>query len=153
MANRFNVRVYGILINSLGQILLADELIKGQYVTKFPGGGLEFGEGLIDGLKREFLEEVNAAVDVKEHFYTTDFFVASSFDSDSQVISVYYTVTCKNWEQIKASATKFDFVVTEGKDAESFRWVNCADLYKETDVVLPIDKVVLHKLIEQLTNE
>jgi ADP-ribose pyrophosphatase YjhB (NUDIX family) len=130
---------------------MADELIKGQLVTKFPGGGLELGEGLIDGLKREFLEEVNVVVEVEEHFYTTDFFVASAFDADSQVISIYFHVSCKDCASIKASDTKFDFEVVEGKDAESFRWVNVADLAQETDVVLPIDKVVVSKLIEQLT--
>ena len=40
-----NIRVYGILINEQKQVLVSDELIRGGYYTKFPGGGLEYGEG------------------------------------------------------------------------------------------------------------
>ncbi|MFN5439619.1 MAG: NUDIX hydrolase, partial [Bacteroidota bacterium] len=41
----FNIRVYGILISDDNQVLVSDEFIRGNYYTKFPGGGLEFGEG------------------------------------------------------------------------------------------------------------
>ncbi len=87
----FNVRVYGLLMNADNEILISDEREYGMSFTKFPGGGLEFGEGLIDGLKREFVEECNVEVEVTSHFYTTDFFVKSAFN-DSQIISVYYMV-------------------------------------------------------------
>src|ERR1700712_5025398 len=88
---RFNVRVYGLLINDSAEILLSDEQEYGMRFIKFPGGGLEYGEGLTDGLKREFVEECNVEVEVINHFYTTDFFVKSAFN-DSQIISVYYLV-------------------------------------------------------------
>jgi 8-oxo-dGTP diphosphatase len=146
---RFNVRVYGLLINPLQQLLVSDEAFKsGQKATKFPGGGLELGEGLTDGLKREFIEETGIEVEIKEHFYTTDFFVRSFFElnSDSQIISVYYIVESANWQQIKTSATKFDFEYIPGKEAESFRWVNLHELHTETDITLPIDRVVVEKL-------
>src|ERR1700753_98981 len=87
----FNVRVYGLLINDDDEVLISDEQEYGMRFTKFPGGGLELGESLIDGLKREFLEECNADVEIIKHFYTTDFFVKSAFNN-SQVISVYYLV-------------------------------------------------------------
>ena len=55
---RFNVRVYGLLMNDCEQILVADEVFKnGNRATKFPGGGLELGEGTREGLAREFKEE------------------------------------------------------------------------------------------------
>jgi len=38
--NKFNLRVYGILINEKKQVLVSDEYIRGNYYTKFPGGGL-----------------------------------------------------------------------------------------------------------------
>ena len=149
---RFNIRVYGLLINPHQQILVADEAFKsGQLATKFPGGGLELGEGLMDGLKREFVEETGIEVEVKEHFYTTDFFVRSFFElsSDSQIISIYYLVESKDWSRIKISEKKFDFEFVKGKEAESFRWVNISALKDETDIVLPIDKVVVQKLVER----
>ena len=53
---RFNVRVYGIYITPQQQILLSDERIGDFCFTKFPGGGLEFGEGLHEALIREWKE-------------------------------------------------------------------------------------------------
>jgi ADP-ribose pyrophosphatase YjhB (NUDIX family) len=143
---RFNIRVYGLLINDDDQILVADELIKGQYTTKFPGGGVELGEGLRDALVREFKEECKVDVQVTDHFYTTDFFVPSAFDDESQVISIYYKCICPAWQLIKTSSKKFDFAVKPDLDAESFRWVDLGDLHHETDVNLVIDKVVVKML-------
>lgn len=147
---RFNVRVYGLLINDKQQVLVADEVFKnGNYATKFPGGGLELGEGLRDGLAREYKEETGIDVIVKEHFYTTDFFQPSFFDTDSQIISVYYICECATWQQIRISNTKFNFTVNEGEEAESFRWVNIADLKHEADIILPIDKIIVDMLLKQ----
>jgi ADP-ribose pyrophosphatase YjhB (NUDIX family) len=91
MSKRFNVRVYGIWLQD-GQMLVNEEKIRQRTVIKFPGGGLEWGEGTTDCLKREWKEELGIDITVLEHFYTTDFFVPSAFD-DSQVISIYYLVT------------------------------------------------------------
>src|SRR5438067_57377 len=87
----FNVRVYGILIKE-ESVLITDECVYGQLITKFPGGGLQFGEGLIDCLKREFREELEMDIEVANHFYTTDFFQSSAFNEKQQVISIYYLV-------------------------------------------------------------
>ena len=81
--SHFNIRVYGILINDHKKVLVSDEYIRGNYYTKFPGGGLEFGEGTRDCLVREFKEEMDLAVEVGEHLYTTDFFPAFGFPSRS----------------------------------------------------------------------
>jgi mutator protein MutT len=144
---RFNIRVYGLLINDRGEILVADEVFKnGLKATKFPGGGLELGEGLVEGLIREFKEECGITVTVQKHFYTTDFFQPSFFDTESQIISVYYICQSAEWQKVKISSVKFDFEVIPGEEAESFRWVPVSDLAKETDITLPIDKVVVKLL-------
>ncbi len=148
---RFNVRVYGLLINDRNQILVADEAFKnGTRATKFPGGGLELGEGLIDGLIREFREECGIDIEVTEHFYTTDFFQPSFFDTESQIISVYYLCKSREWQKIKTSTSKFDFDVESGQEAESFRWVSLYDIEDEDNITLPID-VVVQKLMKKLT--
>ncbi len=147
----FNLRVYGILINEKKQVLVSDELIRGSYITKFPGGGLEFGEGTRDCLKREFMEEMNLNVSVDEHIYTTDFFQLSAFNPGHQIISIYYFVTAL--EEIKAPLrTKpFDFdeaqlkVYEATKETETFRFIDWTDFSTES-VTLPIDKLVAGKI-------
>lgn len=143
----FNVRVYGLLINADNEILISDEQEYGMRFTKFPGGGLEAGEGLIDGLKREFVEECNAEVEVLSHFYTTDFYVKSAFNN-SQVISVYYTV--KNMDELKLSfKTKpFDFD-GEGEVLQAFRWVKLDDLNID-EFPFPSDQQVVKLLTGKL---
>ncbi|MET4083246.1 8-oxo-dGTP diphosphatase [Pedobacter sp. UYP30] len=132
----FNVRVYGLLINESNEVLISDEEEYGFKFSKFPGGGLEFGEGTIDGLKREFVEECAIAIEVLSHFYTTDFFEKSHFNG-SQVISIYYLV--KEITPLKlAFKTKiFDFD-TEGEIKQAFRWkkidkLNIEELTFKTD--------------------
>jgi len=139
----FNVRVYGLLINEHNQVLISDEKERGMRFSKFPGGGLEYGEGLIDGLKREFIEECNLDVDVVQHYYTTDFFVKSIF-GEAQLIAVYYIV--KNTEPLKlATKTKpFDFDGNT-EPQQSFRWVKIDELRPE-DATFPVDKYVVELL-------
>lgn len=146
---RFNVRVYGLLINDRHELLVSDEAFKtGMKATKFPGGGLELGEGTIEGLVREFKEECGIDVEVVRHFYTTDFFVRSAFEynSDSQIISIYYLVKSADWRKIKTSEVKFDFEYIPGIERESFRWVKLTDLKSEDTIQLPTDLAVVKLL-------
>lgn len=149
----FNVRVYGILINENNQILVSDEYIRGKYYTKFPGGGLEIGEGTRDCLKREFKEEMNLLVEVGKHLYTTDYYQQSAFYPADQIISIYYFVN--PLEPIKFLLTKKEFDFTEDqlkiyheKSAiETFRFIDLK-IFTEENVTLPIDKTVAGLLVE-----
>lgn len=136
----FNIRVYGILINSNNHILVTDELIKGNKVTKFPGGGLEFGEGTIDCIKREFMEETNNEVEVVEHFYTTDFFQKSAYRASHQIISIYYIVKPVKTFEIATKEKAFDFGEQRGY-VQTFRWISSKEI-SGSDFTLPIDKRV-----------
>lgn len=138
MAKRFNLRVYGILITD-NKVLVSDEFIKGHHITKFPGGGLEFGEGTKDCIIREFKEELDLEITVKEHFYTTDFFVHSAFDTNSQVISIYYLVDTTHPLNFKTTEKIFDYVKKEG--AQSLRWIDIRTI-NDNDFTLIIDKKV-----------
>jgi 8-oxo-dGTP diphosphatase len=148
----FNLRVYGILLGKDKEVLVSDELIRGGYYTKFPGGGLEFGEGTRDCLRREFKEEMDLEVEVTDHLYTTDFFQMSAFYPEDQIISIYYFV--RALEPIKAPLrTKpFDFdeqqmkVYEERKETETFRFIP-RSMFSEESVTLPIDKVVARLLM------
>jgi len=143
---KFNVRVYGLLINDKDQILLSDEEELGFRFSKFPGGGLEYGEGLIDALKREFVEECGTEVDVVKHFYTTDFFIQSVFN-DSQIISVYYIVKPITELMLNFKEKIFDFD-TKGDLLQAFRWKNISDLHVN-DVTFPTDQKVIELLKEK----
>ncbi len=143
----FNIRVYGILINEQKQVLVSDEFIRDNYYTKFPGGGLEPGEGTRDCLQREFIEEMNLRVEVGDHIYTTDFFQKSAFNPADQIISIYYYA--KALEPIVAPlrTKEFDFderelnIYAKEKEIETFRFINW-DLFSADSVTLPIDKIV-----------
>lgn len=144
---RFTIRVYGLLLDR-GHVLVADELIKGRRVTKFPGGGLEYGEGLKDCLVREIREEVGVeALDV-EHFYTTDFFQQSAFHADPlQVVSVYFTFHVREPALIPVVREPFTGISGSG-DQEVFRWLDLSGASEE-EVTLPIDRVVLGMLLRR----
>ncbi len=143
----FNVRVYGILIQD-NKLLVSDEYIKGMDITKLPGGGLEYGEGTIDCLKREFKEELNLEIDVKSHFYTTDFFVNSAFSQRNQLISIYYLVEAKEPIKFKTSTQKFNFD-TRKEGSQSMRWIDLNSL-SDNDFTFIIDKRVGELLSQNL---
>ncbi len=143
----FNLRVYGVLINNERQVLVADEFIRGGYYTKFPGGGLEFGEGTRDCLRREFLEEMDLKVQVGEHVYTTDYFQLSAFNPDHQIVSIYYLAHPLEPIRAPLRTKPFDFdeqqlkVYEATNETETFRFINWDDFSPES-VTLPIDKIV-----------
>ncbi|HTB99826.1 MAG TPA: NUDIX domain-containing protein [Bacteroidia bacterium] len=143
----FTLRVYGILINETKQVLVSDEYIRGNYFTKFPGGGLEVGEGTIDCLKREFKEEMNLEVEVGDHIYTTDFYQQSAFNPEHQIIAIYYFVKALEPIAVPLRNKPFDFdetqlrVYNEVQQTETVRFIDWDDFSAET-VTLPIDKIV-----------
>lgn len=149
----FNIRVYGILINDKQEVLVSDELIKGNYYTKFCGGGLEIGEGTINCLKREFLEEMELEIEVVEHLYTTDFYQKSAFNPKHQLISIYYEV--KPLHEIKIPIKQKPFEFDEAQmikhqltgQVESFRFIPW-NLFTPESVTFPIDKIAA-KLLKQ----
>jgi 8-oxo-dGTP diphosphatase len=143
----FSIRIYGILINDHKQVLVSDEFIRGMYITKFPGGGLEFGEGTRDCLKREFMEEMNLHVEIGNHIYTTDFYQMSAFNKDHQIVSIYYFVKALEAIKVPLRNEPFDFdeqqlrIYNETGQTETFRFIDW-DHFSEASVTLPIDKIV-----------
>ncbi len=143
----FNLRVYGILVDENKRVLVSDEFIRGNFYTKFPGGGLEFGEGTRDCLKREFKEEMDLEVKIGRHIYTTDYFQMSAFNPEHQIISIYYLAEAL--EPIKAPLRDTPFAFDElqletyhkSGECETFRFIPW-DAFSAESVTLPIDKIV-----------
>lgn len=140
--SRFNIRVYGLLLHA-GRLLVSDEVIQGVHVTKFPGGGLEPGEGTLDCLRREIKEELDVeALDLK-HFYTTDFFQPSAYRPEDQIVSIYYLFKVKDPGSLKNGGP----ATGSGADpGQRFRWIPMDEAGVE-DVHLPIDRVVMELII------
>lgn len=142
-----SVRVYGILINEKKQVLLSDEYIRGNYYTKFCGGGMELGEGTRDCLAREFMEEMHLPVEVQEHIYTTDFYQPSAFNAAHQILSIYYRV--KPLADITVALRHTPFAFDDAQmamyqklgETETFRFIDWENFSAES-VTLPIDKIV-----------
>jgi len=146
---RFLIRVYGLVINEKDELLISDEFELNMKMTKLPGGGVEFGEGITDALIREFWEECNEQeIDNIRHFYTTDFYQPAKFFENTQLISVYYLVDLKKPLKFMISDKAFDFEIG-GPQTQSFRWVKINTL-KKADITFPIDKFVVGKLKQTL---
>ena len=134
--SRFNIRVYALIIFK-NNILISREHIQNELIYKFPGGGVELGEGIVDALQREAKEEMGQHLNHITHFYTTDFFQRSSFDSSEQWISVYFKASLSQHLN-----NRFKIPV---KDQPVFEWKTLVDLNEE-DLHFPIDKKVLNMI-------
>jgi 8-oxo-dGTP diphosphatase len=148
------VRVYGLLINEKREVLVSDEYIRGEYFTKFPGGGLETGEGTRDCLRREFIEEMNLKVEVLDHIYTTDYYQPSAFRPNQQILSIYYFVEPLEPIQVPLRDKPFDFdeiqlsAYADKGEIETFRFIPWNE-FSSASVSLPIDKIVADLLKER----
>ena len=132
MINKINIRVYAIYIDE-NRLLALREGYAGEQLLKLPGGGLEFGEGVIDCLHREFAEELNLKIEIVEHFYTQEEFLASRFRENEQLLTIYYKVDVLNLSELKILDDSI----------EKIEWIS---LEEESPLPLPIDKIVFEKL-------
>lgn len=142
---RFNIRVYGLILNQFGELLLSDEKRHGKLFTKFPGGGLEWGEGLKEGLLRELQEELGLPAMIGDLFYVNDFFQPSVFHDDDQILAFYFWVN-------EIDTTRIDTCAKDHKSmeaGESFRWINLKDC-TPSHVTFPIDQLVMNKLLKRV---
>lgn len=133
MINKINIRVYGLYLNPNKELLALHEYYAGEQLIKLPGGGLELGEGLIDCLHREFMEELNLKIEIKNHFYTQEDFIVSKFRENEQLLTIYYLIDIPNIEELKIM----------DKSIQEIKWIS---LQEENPLPLPIDQLVFQKL-------
>jgi ADP-ribose pyrophosphatase YjhB (NUDIX family) len=138
----FNVRVYAILYNNVGEILIADEFHYNQSMRKFPGGGLQFGEGIRDCVIRELKEELNVEVNELELFYTSEEFIQSVFNKDHQVIGIYYLAKAPN--ELLNNYNGSYMQPTKNGD-EIFKWIAINNL-EINDFTFPADQAAFKML-------
>jgi tRNA U34 5-methylaminomethyl-2-thiouridine-forming methyltransferase MnmC/ADP-ribose pyrophosphatase YjhB (NUDIX family) len=144
---RFNVRVYGLVYDPSGaHVLLVDEDLPGGRRTKFPGGGVEFGEGPEEALLRELREELGPGVAPApahglRHLYTTGFFQRSIFRPSDQILSIYYTLRLPLDHPLPPPPAAFPGL----EPGLHFRWHPRATLTPDL-LSFPIDRFLLEQL-------
>lgn len=137
MIDRFNIRVYGILVQD-NKILLSEEEYKGRHLVKFPGGGLEYGEGLLEALIRECQEELNCRVEVGELYFVTDYFIQSAFIETDQIISFYYLISTED-------------KITESSAEHKIVWID-PDPNQSNYLTFPQDRDVFVEVCSMISN-
>jgi 8-oxo-dGTP diphosphatase len=140
----FCIRIYALVVNESKEILLSDEYMYSMRMTKFPGGGLEFGEGILDCLKREAIEEFGQPIEIISHFYTTDYYQKAMFHENAQLISIYYTARFPEPIRFKISHQPYDFS-ENSTICQSFRWKKIENLTQQ-DFTFPTDQKVAEML-------
>ncbi len=139
--NQFNLRVYGFIINENQELLLSDEYRYETFFTKFPGGGVEYGEGITNALHREFKEELDTEIESCQLIYFNDYFQESVFIDGIQVTCFYYLVKCKNIQDIGTKGHSIPFK----EEGEKQRWVKIQDL-KAENLTFKTDRIAFEKL-------
>lgn len=136
MIDKINIRVYAAALKD-GKVLVLHEEYAGEQLMKLPGGGLEFGEGVLDCLHREFEEELNAKIRIVEHLYTQEGFLVSRFRENEQLLTIYYIVEILD---------ETEFIILD-PCIEKTDWIpiNTA----ENPFQLPIDRMAFEKLKEK----
>lgn len=136
MCTSFNIRIYGLLIEQ-NRLLITKEPFVDELIYKFPGGGLEFGEGLHDCLIREFKEELNLDIEVVQHIFTQENFIQSAINPDDQVLMIYYQVKAKNFEDFKVKTS----------DIKELIWKDLDEL-KAEDLTMPTEQKAVQELLK-----
>ena len=146
---KFNVRIYFFLISnkideSHSQVLLSDEILGGKQCTKWPGGGLEFGEGPRDCARREAREELGQEIELGPLVHATGGFVRSAWRPEEQVLCHYYVARLKGPATFRVTDNPFDF---EDGGAQSFRWESMQD-FDLQQLTFATDREAAHALKE-----
>ena len=133
----FNIRVYALCIVN-NELLTLKEPFAGNKVVKLPGGGLEFGEGTADCLKREFKEELNLEITVGDAFYIQEDFVPSLAKDGKQLLTLYFFATIIDLHNLE---------ITD-KNIQEVNWI---PLTANNPFTLPVDRIVFNKLQSKLS--
>lgn len=143
----FTIRVYGVLLTNDQKLLITEEMYKGTFMRKFPGGGLQWGEGLHAALQREILEETGMEVEIGRHWYTVDNFIASAFDPQIQLLAVYYEISPKTTLKFPQNALN-----TQAYKTEAFKLVPIEVLADPAFFTFPADQEMGRLLYQHFRN-
>ncbi|HON15916.1 MAG TPA: NUDIX hydrolase [Spirochaetota bacterium] len=113
-SGKVRIRVAGILIRGNRLLLIAHKKNNEVYWL-LPGGGVDYGESLHEALRREFEEELNVAIDVKDLVLVSD-----SIDPSGKRHVVNICFLC--------NYLGGDFVLGEDKRLHDFKFFSTEEL-------------------------
>lgn len=136
MIKGFNVRVYALCVEN-NKLLVLHENYNNNKLCKLPGGGLEYGEGVIECLKRECKEELNLDIIGYQPFYIQEDFIESIADQSKQIVLLYFKVKFANSNEILLS----DACI------QKYQWI---DIKEKSPLHLPVDLIAFQKLKQEI---
>lgn len=147
MQRRVNVR--GIIISDRGEIFcqkLTANTGKGRNFWCTPGGGLEMGESLLDGLRREMIEETGVKPTIGKLLFIqqfTDTNPSSKYGMTEQ-LEFFFSVT--NWQD-------YQHIDLEQTSHGVEEVAECGFVDPKTTRILPsyLTEVDLDQLVNKLT--
>jgi len=92
LPSRFRVGAYGLLVEE-GRVLITKTRTRTGILHNFPGGALELGEGALEALQREFLEETGLRVRPGALAHASESFFRSKDYPENQLVKLYWLVT------------------------------------------------------------
>ena len=148
MQRRVNVR--GIIINDQGEIFcqkLTANTGKGRNFWCTPGGGLEMGESLLDGLRREMIEETGIKPTIGKLLFIQQFTDTnpSSKHGVTEQLEFFFAIT--NWRD-------YQHVNLEKTSHGVEEVVDCGFIDPKTTRILPryLTEVDLNWLVNESTD-
>lgn len=156
--DRFNVRAYFFLVRKsppsgdhpgTWEVLLSDELIAGKPCTKWPGGGVEFGEGPMDCVRREAEEELGQSISVGRLIHATGNFIRSAWRPREQVLCHYYLAALDGEARFPISTVPFGFLPGE---EQSLRWAQL-DTLRPGELTFETDRSALEALRSGISDD
>lgn len=118
----FRPSAYGIIIND-GKILLVKMKGNGKYF--FPGGGIEKGELMEDGLRREIKEETGIDVEIIKFFcFKESFFNNNKLDEAYHGLCFFYICKAINFNLSDSGTDEYE-------ESEKPCWIFFDSLKKE----------------------
>lgn len=128
---KIRVRVGAVIINDKS-VLLIEHLKDGKKYWLVPGGGVKFGENLIEALERELKEELSINIHVNDLLFSSD---SISKNENRHILNLYFS--CRH---------EFgNMQLGEDERLNNFGYFS-ADSLKDMTIIPPIKEELIHLL-------
>ena len=120
MAEKIGIRPASVTVYN-GKVLLVRSEYHREEFYLFPGGGLEFGETIEEGVIRETLEETGVKIKIKQLMHVNEYIYRNDFSKRS--ITPFFLAEVDGESKINPQTN-------DGNKIKEALWVNIEDLEK-----------------------